>query len=757
MWRLSYAFVLLLATAALIGAESPRKVILQAPLSTMLAVPGNVPAHPDALLATVVVPEDAPADLGVTAWVSDDEGRWHQTIHPQRLHPGTHELTFGIGPDASLHAEGHAGSWSAREHARIHRCGLSFFSQTDSRAVVEVMQMQVRAGGTHASEAASTQSRDLRDLRIEGAEWTTDGLTISTGERLQLSVRPAQLPPNPCDPEQFLLKAHITDPDGAVQVYEGFYHEPQVLIDRGDYEDGIPAMGGRYSLRFRPARPGRYQLELETDAVGGATRMPLPDLIVTGPARDDYVRVDALDPRFFVTGQGVDKPEWFWPVGVNARSVWDTRAVECVGSRLSPDRRWHAYEAYLERWQAAGITAVEVWMSSWNLALEWRDDWNDYPGFGRYSQVNAERLDRLLDAAWQRGIRVILVINNHGQASVRADAEWKDNPYNTQIRDGGTPGPVPSAEEFWSHPAALAGQDRMRRYIIARWADHPAVMSWKLWSEQNLTAASDADKRRWHTEATKRWKSLDHYGHPVTTHWSSNYHRPDRYIVAMPTLDFACINAYHGRKPNRQPIMLADLLWDGLHDPGEGLGAFGKPIVITEYGGSHRACPEPQLLAEHSFAPWVTLMTGYGTGPMLWWFEWVDQRVLYQPYGAISRYLAGEDLRSQKDDAASARTLLAKTAGLKLWCRAWVRPGRVLGYLLDPQWGFDGLADPVRDASKITVGRSVSAGTMMLQWWDADKGELLSEEQLEHGGGQLLLRPPSFQRHIAFKLWREGE
>jgi hypothetical protein len=39
------------------------------------------------------------------------------------------------------------------------------------------------------------------------------------------------------------------------------------------------------------------------------------------------------------------------------------------------------------------------------------------------------------------------------------------------------------------------------------------------------------------------------------------------------------------------------------------------------------------------------MVSGCSGSPMLWWFEWVDQRDQWSPYTAIARFAAGEDLR----------------------------------------------------------------------------------------------------------------
>jgi hypothetical protein len=121
---------------------------------------------------------------------------------------------------------------------------------------------------------------------------------------------------------------------------------------------------------------------------------------------------------------------------------------------------------------------------------------------------------------------------------------------------------------IFTSPLAFADQESLRRYLIGRYADHPAVLGWKLWSEINLTAAGEMGRRRgqdaggiqvsdddrhhallnWHERAAARWHALDSYGHGVTTHWSGDYRQPEFDIVALPGLDYICIDAYLNRR-----------------------------------------------------------------------------------------------------------------------------------------------------------------------------------------------------------------
>jgi hypothetical protein len=739
---------------------------LQAPLTSVARYAGPIAGGDLVIRAMVVVPDGAPADLGVGAFVSDRHGRWFQQCRPGTLAPGRQAVSFTLAADSPLIAEPDRAAWDPSAATLTAQAGLFFWSASASRAVLKLEDFTVSPlaapAAVAAKRAAERPVHALRELALEGCDPVAGVARGATGERWTMSLLPAPFPVNPYDPEQFALDAVFTAPDGTELRVAGFARQPVRLSDRGDKEEARCAGPCRFEVRFRPRQPGRYHLRLEArwdGEHGTLVKTGLPDLEVAGAPWDGYARVDRDDPRFFA----VDG-KFYWPVGLNLNSVYDTRCRDRLGTKLTPDRGTLAYLPRFKRFAAAGGNAIEIWMSSWNLALEWRGDWPGYFGVGRYNELNAARLDTILDAAWAEGIRVNLVINNHGQASPNADREWKDNPYN-KVQGG----PFAEPYELFTSPLAAACQERLRRYLVARFADHPAVLGWKMWSEVNLTAAGDSQRQRprdgvpaatdqerhgtlvhWVEQAAARWHALDIYGHGVTMHWSGDYRKPERDVVALPGLDYVCIDAYLHHRPG-QGETLADLIWNGMQDPANGLGKFGKPLLATEYGATSQGGAREELEAELASAPWAGLVSGNVGTPMLWWFEWVDQGDRWKSYGAISRFVRDEDLRGK--DAHAAVLAGASPAGA-LWVRAWTRPGRMLGYVADLQWLTTGTGQVQHDQATVAVGDAVAAGECRVQWWSADDGTVVWTERIAHPGGALTLKPPAFVHHLAFKLSR---
>ena len=706
-------------------------VTLQAPLTTLVPVPGFLDPGARELTAIVSVPPDAPEDLGVGAYLMDREGRWWQRFDVHPLRPGTQRVRVALGPDDAV--IGADAAWSHTSAATVTRAGLFFWSTSGSRVTLSVSRL--------TASAIPSDPTDHQRL----VDFSTDETQVATGQRWSLHLRPQPYPANPYDPAEFSLALVVTTPDGREERVSGFHDQPMSATDRGDIEEVVADGRARFTARYRPRMPGVYRLQLESAWHGKDPQLtPLPSLTVSGVAIDPYVRIDRNDPRFFsINGK------FWWPIGPNLRSVTDPRSGERLGTKATPLRGTLAYDAYLARLSANGVDAIELWLASWGLAMEWRADWPGYHGLGRYHEGHAWQLDRILDMALAHGIRINLTVNNHGQGSGWVDTEWSNSPFNR--RNGG---PLTSPEELLTTTIAKQYQDQVRRYLVARYADHPAIMAWKLWSEVDFVGEQ---RRRfevepllvqWHEHAAKRWHELDIYDHPVTTHWSSNWTRVQPTLAATPGVQFLCFNLYHNHPGESEGWILADLLQQSIAN--KALGRYGKPLLSTEYGGQFDACPPPQLVAEHASGAFCGLVCGLAGAPMLWWYEWIDQDARFAPYGAIRRFIAGEDLRDPKGTSVA---LITSEVGL-VWSRAWARPGRLLGYLLDLEWQNRGTASPAHGDTRVTIGDDIAAGPMRLSWWDADTGNELAHQVIVHPGGALVVTPPLWRRHLAFKLIR---
>ncbi len=726
------AFDLALDSRITLPDRTVARVRLAAPLTTVVPL-ATGRSGPIAVVVEVEVPPGAPTDLGLGAYRTDGDGHWWQVLHDAPLHPGRQSVRLVL--DHRAIAEGHGGRFTAATAVDAGRIGVFLWSAAGATADV---RLDAKVTSCPREAEAATH---LNDLVLPGLAQGI--ISAPTGKRWELAVRPTPWPVNPWDPAIFALDLHVTAPDGQVRLVPGFHQQPMRQRDRGDREELLPDGAPFFAVRLRPATPGRHQLQLIARwGDGRSATVALPPLEATGEPYDDWVRVDA-DRRYFSAGG-----KWVWPVGVNLHSTYDVRAVEVFGVTPTPPRGSLAIDGFLTRLGLNGATGVEVWCSAWNLALEWRKDWPGYRGAGRHSDANAWRLDRTFERAEALGMRINLELFNHGMANATmgAEAEWLNHPH---ARAAG--GWIDDPQQFFTDPESLRLQEALFRHMVARLGDSPALLGWKLWSECNLTNHDRDDLIAWHRRMGGWFHANDPYRHPVTTHWNADWRTPDREMAALTELDYLTIDAYH--EPGRP---LADMISASTQDPvrknRDGLALLKKPVWISEFGGNWNGCSPELLHAELASAPWAALMAGHAAAPLTWWFEWVDQEQAFASFNTIRAFIADEDLRGS--DAKSVGLTIA-TSSRTCWARGYARPGRMLGYVLDRDWGLSGDDAPTIDNARITVGSEVRAGSVHVEWWNADTGTIIARTTHDHPGGRLDLEAPPFARHLAFKMTRK--
>ncbi|NRA38679.1 MAG: hypothetical protein HRU15_11105, partial [Planctomycetes bacterium] len=651
--------------------------------------------------------------------------------------------------------------------------GCFMWSAGSSNNMVKILACRLVYGNSERiinnDSINAEDAHEIYQLELDGFDPQNNQALLKTGQRWQLRFNPHPFPDFPYNTDNFSADLILSNDEGNTLRIPAFYHESMELKNEGSYESATVDEQGYFCVRFRPQSAAHYRAELQLSWNGQPAKViQLPDIIVHGDNYDDYVRTDKDDARFL----SIDG-EHFWPTGLNLKSANDDWGKTYLKTRTTPSLGTQTYEAYFARLAGAGGQVTEIWMSNWNLCLEWYDGWDSYHGLNGYSAKHAQQLEDILDCAKKYGIRVILSFRNHGQGHSRSGSrfipsdtnEWHWNPYNK--KHGGF---LDSAVELFSDEQAMHRQQDLHRYICARYGDHPAIMMWKLWSEVDLTdAAKDNSFKKfistksletWHQTMSTHLSELDIYDHLLTTHYSTDFHRADVILFKLKHISAVCINAYLWRLEGEygKSYTMVQLLHDTIHKPGafkmhtEILSSLAKPIIVTEFGGGNPYRMTAQQLRSHHYsAPWAALVSGHAIAPLFWWYEWVDQNDHWNPIQAASKYLLGEDLRGRK--SRSVR-LSCRHADFDIWTYAWAKPGCILGYAIEQRWAESGRAHDLIEDAYIHISKKSQAGVLVLEWWDANTGDVIARENINHPGGLLEIKVPKFRRHIAFKLKR---
>ncbi|MBZ0288527.1 MAG: hypothetical protein K8I30_13000, partial [Anaerolineae bacterium] len=266
------------------------------------------------------------------------------------------------------------------------------------------------------------------------------------------------------------------------------------------------------------------------------------------------------------------------------------------------------------------------------------------------AQAAAARLDAVLDAAAEYGVKLQLVLLWHQALAIykgtpvnpptnfpRPDMnpDWDNNPYN--ILYGG---PIGGPAVFFFHDQAKDLFRRRLRYIVSRWGYSPDIFAWEVIDEIDSTAEYDSQaSARWLNDTASYLKELDQQGHLVTV-GSAGY---DALVASTPPLDSTTTQLYQ-RRPIETVGDQTSLTVDAIR---RNLDTNPIPNLMTAYSLNRWYEPtedDPQGV-HFQDTLWASVLAGAGGAAASdWWDTYVIPQGLqkyYAPLAASSRVLTG--------------------------------------------------------------------------------------------------------------------
>ncbi|MGI6495941.1 MAG: DUF5060 domain-containing protein [Kiritimatiellia bacterium] len=725
------------------------KTDLRTTLSVPLSFPGRADVffHPatadwpdtDCVSGVAVLPDDAPANLQALAFLKDRDSRWYQVLYEGRMGPGTNRWEVDLRPSATgWGPQGHHGVWHHRLRLSPDAVGIRLFSDG--------------ASYTGACTIASVSASVCTNRFAAPPEFLAVDVpkeTVACQGLFEVEVSISDRHNDPFDYDKAWLRCEMTTPSGTTHSLDGFYYEPyyRTFDDMGG--ELVPNGRPHWRVRFCPREPGEHRYRLFFRDRGGEAEWG-PATFLATPAPDGaprFVRVSTNDFRQFEFDDGT----YYYPIGHNIRSPFDTRMDEQFPWRFRHPEGSEAYRRYLRDMRAAGENLVEIWMCAWSLGIEWSNVINGYHGAGDYHLGNAWELDEVLGWAYESAIYVNLVLNNHGRASEWCDPEWGDHPYNKT--KGGF---LDRAMEFFDNPRAIALQKQSMRYVVARWGWCPSIFAWELWSEGNL-CGNEGNQRTnfdprylaWHQTMGDHLHAIDPNRHLVATHTSGDFNAQNPAIAVLPQIDFCAVDAYHN---SPDPLHIVHL----VRATAQFNNKFQKPVLITEFGGSPMAAGENHLRRELHAALWASTCAPLAGSPLFWWWQLVEEADFYPMYAAIARFMADVDRRDPALAPVDLNLRIEETKPL---------PGNVAGHIamaspdLSLGWifvrsSFQVNAPPLeKPLEEVTMTLpNLPDGIYRVEFWDTAEGKVLQRQDQRSQDNRLVVDVPPFSRDIAFKV-----
>ncbi len=703
----------------------------------------------DTLRVGVFPAADAPANIQALVQVNDWENSLFQLFRKDYLVPGrTNILDIPVGPTASGWTPlGHPGGWHRRTFHRPERVRIAFFATgAAGTAALEITE----AVGIPADDTAPPFIRYVRPTEASRAETPVDG-------RFELRFEIPDRYANPFDPDEIAVDAEIAAPSGTLSI-PCFYYQDCLRLPTATGDSILPQGRPEWRLRFSPSEEGTHTIALIARDRFGETRLPDAAAFTAVPSTGmRTVHVSKRDPRFFEDDGGAP----YFPIGHNIRSPFDVRSDEQFPTHFRHPEGTTSYGRRFRQMAAHGMNIAEIWASAWCMGLEWSALYPGYHGIGQFNLRNAWERDRVFEMAAESGIRINLVLNNHGRlADGRYNPEWPFNPYNAATQPGGW---FMNARDWFTKERAIAQYEKQLRYEIARYAWNANLFAWELWSELDLSCGqnphTDPEVHEWHRRVAAYLHEHDPKRHMVTTHTSGNFNRMVPALAAVEGLDHICVDAYHS---NPSPLHICEL----MHGTKQAPHLKDRAVLITEFGGSAMAASVRHLRRELHSALWDSLPSGLAGAPMLWWWHVVEEYDFYPIYGAFAKFCSGEplpdperiptpnpvSLTHPKGAPADSPPVVAQLAAGPAGGYAWIH---VTG---DAYEELDPAADSPRAGYRLNIPIKAPDTTVYtFEFWDTVRGEPIRLQDIAVRNGRLDVSIPPFVRDIALKFRRTRE
>lgn len=687
---------------------------------------------------TFKMPPDLPEGGKIYFFTKDRDFLWRQISLPLKAYTDNKTSVFRLplqGEEAEKRWRpvGHNRPWHTLTSQHIIEAGFRIVLPEGKDAYKGVVRLQ-------KLEFVGTINHNQSKPKISSFRMTPRAPRI--GEMVQVRIDLEASYSNPFDRNDIAVDAEFIRPDGKRELVKGFYYEgflsDSVVTGK---EELIPYGEPEFRIRYTPRIKGKHKLRISITAEGGKTEVPSFAFTVRKATADyrGFIRVDPEHPLHLEDDRG----DVFDGIGLNFKTPADPRY-----NAMNPASRWEdegldTYRWFLPELSQAGVNIMEVWMSSWWLALEWINDDLGYHGVGYFNPWRAWKLDQLVKMAEENDIYIILVLNNHGKFSNFCDQEWHRNPYNVQ--QGGF---LASPESYFTDKKAKDSFERLADYIVARWGHSPNIITWKLFSEINLMGNSNGFYRRppmqqWHREMSEYIKEIDPYNHMITTHWSSNYTQINYSIARLPKLDILTGDAYNSRTVNVLNFFEGTMKY---------AKRIKKPTIITEYGGPPLGTDFGTLQKQLHLGLWKEYFLNSAILPMLWWFALIEDKDWYHEYAAIAAFREGEDRRELEPFSLffpkyqTKVKLLSNTSRMLVW-----------GY--DSQYYLSGNENgKPRLIEGLTVPvTNLAPGDYQVELWSgekADSGGVIINDAFKVTGDKAdnKLEIPPFKRDFSLKI-----
>lgn len=471
--------------------------------------------------------------------------------------------------------------------------------------------------------------------------------TVGLYEKFELRIDLEAAYENPFDPAQVDLQAEFSAPSGKKLTLGGFYNPSQ--------------KSSPWMIRFAPTEKGTWQYVVKVKDKEGTAQSQAGSFTAADSSHHGFIGI-APNQRYLVYSDGTP----FYGVG-----LWHNDSYE--------RNRGSITESSLDEIKRRGGNFICFFPTP----LETMNT-----GLGKYDESRCARLDQVFEWCEQRDIHISWDVWFHSFISQAVwgggNARYRENPYHL----------VTEATGFFGSDEAWKYEEKLHRYIIARWGYSRALFLWFIIDEINGTEGWEKGDHQvaeqWCSKMDAFFNEHDPYGRPTTGTQSGGIGEwwPGGYKI----FDIAAREIYEAQGhpmpksgklgcDDENPLQFSyrnyatqtQNLWKG----------FAKPAIVGECGWEHTYYEPgtPGYLAMYHNALWVSLANGLCCTPFWWEYSGlINDSVVTNQMLFFGRFVANIDLAHLSPEPAEI------TAGN---CDAWaMRSGDfVFGWVVNPRTG----------------------------------------------------------------------
>jgi hypothetical protein len=487
---------------------------------------------------------------------------------------------------------------------------------------------------------------------------TANPTSVQKYAKLELTVALGSTYSNPYDPTVIDLSATFTSPSGKAWKVNGFYN------------------GTQYLIRFAANETGNWTYVVSATDASGAAKSPSGTFTCTASSFHGWIK-NAPNNRYLMYDDGTS----FYGIGM----------AYC----------WSVTQAGLTALQTAKCNTWVYWNGTYdsdggNNLIESKSS-----GIGKYDQAKCTRIDNLISWSETANLGMILVIWPHdylGQNMTGSwENQWSQNAYST----------LGNASVFYSDATMWSYQQKLYRYMIARWGYSRALESWQTIDEISGTDgwSNQTTANAWTVNIANYFATNDPFKHPTNGSQGG-------YWAAGNAANTWSNTENYGSQTASSWASLVQQEWNGA----------AKPAMTGEAAGS--GCNTTSLFA--------TMGSGACINPMFWQYNQGLSGSL-GPYPAFANFVNGINF--------AALTNLSK---------ATVTGGGATAYGIKGDQGAFGWISGAASGSLSIAG--LASGTYAVTFFNCGTGADISTSNVTVTGGTLTAAIPSNSASsVAFK------